>query len=139
MAQKVPDLPSKVHGARRGLAERSPDRGLSCVHRCAQVWVQDLELYLEGLTDYISGGAFNRLQVRAINTTPSRTVSPPNPAVMMLPCAHKLQERVNPSIFDLRMLTKHLKRCRCDGWRRRNMVAKLVDRAGAGLDGAPFC
>ena len=60
------------------------------------------------MTDHIYGGAFNRLLVRAINTTLSGTVSQPNPALMMFPCARKPQERVNPFIFDLRILTKHL-------------------------------
>ena len=68
------------------------------------------------MTDHIYGGAFNRLLVRAIKTTLSRTVSPPDPAGMMFPCARKPQERVGPFSFNFRMLNKHLKRCRCDCW-----------------------
>ena len=59
------------------------------------------ELYLQGMTDHFSGGGFNRLLVRAINTTLSPTIFPPEPAVMAYPCARKPQERVCTFIFDL--------------------------------------
>ena len=39
-------------------------------------------------------------------------------------------------MFNLRMLTKHLKRCRCDGWSKRNTVVEPVKAGRTELDGA---